>query len=106
MKVSIVENLAHEINIDVMTTVTVTTVGVRRRCPRMQEQRRGSGVAPDPDKWLTMRTVSAGGGHGPILLGKSEAGGGQLRRPRDLLIPTSIYMEIFYIKQRFFTSGM
>jgi len=32
-----------------------------------------------------MRTVSAGGGHGPILLGKSEAGGrgGQLRRPRD-----------------------
>jgi hypothetical protein len=36
-----------------------------------------------------MRTVSAGGGHGPILLGKSEAGGGgQLRRPRDLLIPT------------------
>jgi hypothetical protein len=23
-----------------------------------------------------MRTVSAGGGHGPILLGKSEAGGG------------------------------
>ena len=89
MKVSIVENLAHEINIDVMTTVTVTTVGVRRRCPRMQEQRRGSGVAPDPDKWLTMRTVSAGGGHGPILLGKLEAGGlGQLRRPRDLLIPT------------------
>ena len=48
----------------------------------------GSGVVPDPDKWLTMRTVSAGGGHGPILLGKSEAGGlGQLRQPRDLLIP-------------------
>jgi hypothetical protein len=40
----------------------------------------GSGVVPDPDKWLTVRTVSAGGGHGPILLGKSEAGGlGQLR---------------------------
>ncbi len=36
----------------------------------------GSGVAPDPDKCLTTRTVSAGGGHGPILLGKSEAGGG------------------------------
>jgi hypothetical protein len=50
-----------------MTTVTVTTVGARRRCPRTQEQRRGSGVVPDPDKWLTMRTVSAGGGHGPIL---------------------------------------
>jgi hypothetical protein len=64
-------------------------------------------VAPDPDKWLTMRTVSAGGGHGPILLGKSEAGGkGQLRRPRDLLIPTLIHREIFYIEQRFFTSGM
>jgi hypothetical protein len=55
------------INVDVMTTVTVTTVGARRRCPRTQEQRRGSGVVPDPDKWLTMRTVSAGGGHGPIL---------------------------------------
>jgi hypothetical protein len=34
-------------------------------------------------------TVSAGGDHGPILLGKSEVGGGsQLRRPRDLLIHT------------------
>jgi hypothetical protein len=55
-----------------------------------QDARATQGVgAPDPDKWLTMRTVSAGGGHGPILLGKSEAGGrGQLRRPRDLLIPT------------------
>jgi hypothetical protein len=64
-------------------------------------------VAPDPDKWLTMRTVSAGGGHGPIFLGKSEAGGqGQLRRPRDLLIPTLIYRDISYIEQRFFTSGM
>ena len=29
----------------------------------------------DPDKWLTMSTVSAGGGHGPISLGKLEAGG-------------------------------
>ena len=55
------------INVDVMKTATVTTVGARRRCPRTQEQRRGSGVAPEPDKWLTMRTVSAGGGHGPIL---------------------------------------
>jgi hypothetical protein len=35
-------------------------------------------VAPDPDKWLTVRTVSAGGGHGPMLLGKSEAGGGSI----------------------------
>ena len=63
------------INVDVMTTVTVTAVGARRQCPRTQEQRKGSGVAPDLDTWLTMRTVSAGGGHGPILLGKSEAGG-------------------------------
>jgi hypothetical protein len=30
----------------------------------------GPGVAPEPEKWLTMRTVFAGGGHGPILLGK------------------------------------
>ena len=91
MKVSIVENLAHEINVDVMTTVTVTTVGVRRQCPRMQEQRRGSGVAPDPDKWLTMRTVSAGGGHGPILLGKSEAGGGSIASTQR---PTNSYVNL------------
>ncbi len=64
------------INVDVMMTVTVLTVGARWRCPRMQEHRRGSGVAPDPDKWLTMRTISAGGGHGPNLLGKLEAGEG------------------------------
>ncbi len=43
-------------------------------------------MAPEQDKWLTMRTVSAGSGHGPILFGKSEAGEGQLRQPRDLLI--------------------
>jgi hypothetical protein len=35
-----------------------------------------------------------------------SGGGGQLRRPRDLLIPTLIYRKIFYIEQRFFTSGM
>ncbi len=64
------------INVDVMMIATVLTVGARRRCPRTQEHRRGSGVAPNPDKWLTMRTVSAGGGHGPNLLGKSKAGGG------------------------------
>ena len=65
------------INVDVMTTATVMTVGARRRCPsRTHEHRRGSGVEQYPDKWLTMRTVSAGGGHGPILLGKSEVGGG------------------------------
>jgi hypothetical protein len=66
------------INVDVMMTVTVLTVGARRRCPRTQEHRRGLGlgVAQEPDKWLTMRTVSAGGGHGPNLLGKFEAGGG------------------------------
>ena len=33
-----------------------------------------------------MRTVSARGGHGPILLGKSEAEGGQLRQPRDVYL--------------------
>ena len=63
------------INFDVMTTATVTIVGARRRCLRMQEHRRGLGVAPDPDKWLTTRTVSAGGSHVPILFGKSEVGG-------------------------------
>jgi hypothetical protein len=94
------------INVDVMKTATVTTVGARRRCPRTQEQCRRLGVAPEPDKWLTMRTDSAGGGHGPILLGKSEAGGDQLRQPRDLLIPTLIYREIFYLRPRFFTSGV
>ncbi len=67
------------INVDVMKTATVMTVGARWQCPRTQEWRRGLGVAPEPDKWLTMRTDSAGGGHGPILLGKAEAGGDQLR---------------------------
>jgi hypothetical protein len=73
----------------------------------MQEQRRGSGVAPDPDKWLTMRTVSAGGGHGPILSGKSEAGGAGSTASTQS--PTNSYMNLqgdFYIEQRFFTSGM
>ena len=64
------------INVDMMSTATVTTVGARPQCPRTQEHRREPGVVPVPDKWLTMRTVSAGGGHGPILLGKLEAGGG------------------------------
>jgi hypothetical protein len=94
------------INVDVMKIATVTAVGARRQCPRTQEQRRGSGVAPEPDKWLTIRTHSAGGGHGPILFGKSEAGGDQLRQPRDLLNPTLIYREIFYLRPRFFTSGV
>jgi len=53
-----------------------------------------------------MRTISAGGGNGPILLGKSEAGGGQLRRPRDLLIPMLIYKEMLYLSPRFFTSAV
>jgi len=74
MGISVATRIA-AINVDLMTTVTMTTVGARRRCPRTQEHCRGSGVAPDPDKWLAMRTVSAGGGHGLILLGKSEAGG-------------------------------
>ena len=51
-----------------------------------------------------MRTVSAGGGHGPILLGKSEAGGGESIATQR---PTNSYVnlkedflhqaEIFYI---------
>jgi hypothetical protein len=32
------------INVDVMMTATVTTVGARWRCPRTQEHHRGSGV--------------------------------------------------------------
>ncbi len=32
-------------------------------------------MAPEPDKWLATGTVSAGGGHGPILFGESEVGG-------------------------------
>ena len=70
----------------------------------MQEQCRGSGVAPDSDKWLTVRTVSAGGSHGPILIGKSEAGGGSIASTQR---PTNSYVnlqgdflhraEIFYI---------
>ena len=58
----------------------------------------------EPDKWLTMRTVSAGGGHGPIALGKSDAGGGSIVWTQR---PTNSYMnlqgdflpqaEIFYI---------
>jgi hypothetical protein len=48
-------------------------------------------VAPDPDKWLTMRTVSAGGGHGPILLGKSEAGGGSIVSTQR---PTTSYVNV------------
>jgi len=58
----------------------------------------------DPDKWLTTRTVPAGGGHGPILVGKSEAGGGSIVSPQrpinsyvnlqGVFIPLA---EIFYI---------
>jgi len=62
-------------------------------------------VEQDPDKWLTMRTVSAGGGHGPILLGKLEAWRGSLRRPRDHLIPTSIYREISLLTEIYFYIG-
>ena len=92
------------INVDVMTTATVMTVGARWQCPRTQENRRGLGVAQDPDKWLTMRTVSAGSGHGPILLGKSEAGGGSIastQRPINSYVNLQgdfiPHAEIFYI---------
>ncbi len=72
---------------------------------RIQFQLFGGSLISDPTRRSqingSLRTVSAGGGHGPILLGKSEAGGGQLCRPRDLLIPTWIYREIFYLRPRF-----
>jgi hypothetical protein len=85
-----------------MTTANVMTVGARRGCPRTQEHRRGSGVAPEPDKWLTMRTVSAGGGHGPNFIREVGTGGGGVNciNP-ETLIPTGVYREFFYIKQRF-----
>jgi hypothetical protein len=47
------------IDIEVMTTATVMTVGARMQYPRTQEHRRGSGVLPDPDNWLATGTVSA-----------------------------------------------
>ena len=42
------------------------------------QHRRGSGVVIEPDIWLASGTISVGGGHGPILFEKSEAGGGGL----------------------------
>ena len=61
-------------------------------------------MAQDPDKWLTMRTVSASGGHGLNLLGKSEAGGGSIaltQRPIDSYVSLQgdflHQAEIFYI---------
>ena len=57
------------INVDVMTTATVTIVGARRQYPRMHEHCRGSGVAQDPDKFCRrrpwsdfIREVRSGGG--------------------------------------------
>jgi hypothetical protein len=38
-----------------------------------------------------MRTVSAGGGHGLILLGKSEAGGGSIASAHR---PTNSYVNL------------
>jgi hypothetical protein len=86
------------INVDMMTTATVKTVGARWGCPRMQEHCRGSGVVA-PDQWLTMRTVAAGGGHGPILLGKSEARGGVN------CIEPETYQFLRQSMGRYFTSG-
>jgi hypothetical protein len=63
-------------------------------------------VVPDPDKWLTMRTVSAVGGHGPILLGKSEAGGGAIASNTR---PTNSYVNLqgdVLHPAEIFTSGM
>ena len=95
------------INVDVMTTATVTAVGARQQCPRMQEHHRGLGVAPDPDNWLTMRTISAGGGHGPIVLGKLEAGG-EVNCVTQRSINSYFYLhrEMFYLTPRFFTSAV
>ncbi len=45
----------------------------------------------EPDKWLTMMTVSAGGGHGPILLGKSEVEGGAIASTKR---PTNSYINL------------
>ena len=61
----------------------------------------------EPDKWLTMRTVSVGSGHGPILLGKSEVGGGGSIVSTQRLTNSYINLkgdflpqaEIFYIGQ-------
>jgi hypothetical protein len=66
----------------------------------------GPGVAPEPDKWLTMRTVFAGGGHGPILLGKWEAGGGSIVLTQR---PTNSYVNLqedFLTQAEFFTLGV
>ena len=94
------------ISIKGMTIAAVTTVGARRRCPRGATQghrrRRGPGVAPEPGEWLTMRTVSAGGGHGPIFLGKSEAGAGG----GGVSCVDAESWGDFYLGPRFFASGI
>ena len=61
-------------------------------------------MTPKPDKWLTTGTISTGG-HGPVSLGKLEAGGGHLRGPRDLVIPMLSYKEKFYLRLRFSDFG-
>jgi len=53
--------------------IWVLEIGRRRR--RRMEFFLCVTPAPRRTNLLTMRTVSAGGSHGPILLGKSEAGG-------------------------------
>jgi hypothetical protein len=65
------------INVDVMATVTVTTVGARRRCPRTQEQRRGSSAVPPPSL-SPLRGGIAGvrSAPGAIGAGQASAGGG------------------------------
>jgi hypothetical protein len=77
----------------------VTAVGARQQCPRTQEHHRGLGVA--------MRTISAGGGQGSILLGKLEAGG-EVNCVTQRSINSYFYLhrEMFYLTPRFFTSAM
>ncbi len=51
-------------------------------------------MVPEPDNWLTTGTISAGNEHGLISLQAGSGGGGHLRGPRDVVIPTSSYREI------------
>jgi hypothetical protein len=60
----------------------------------------------EPDKWLTMRTFSAGGGHGPILLGKSEAGGSIVSTQRPITSYVSQRGDFLPQAKIFYISGV
>ena len=53
-----------------------------------------------------MAAAGRNGPHGEPIREVGSEGGGQLCRPRDLLMHTSIYGEIFYLRPRFFTLGV